>query len=286
MEVTSPSIRLNDVQIVANRTALMSLVNFCNNNANQSFHLELIMVGDTLTIARKVKNAKGQSAENAFGRNFESQCTKKNSELEDVTGHHRVIMYKLGNLNVIVRHEADAYVEESDAPGDADRSPCTYPDGGPAANSAGMASSEGSPPITVIAKGEMVPQHLILEMQTTGNRPYMQMYLGRTPNFCGGTPSKDEDTLGQIPFRHKYQYKSTGQKEVEVWEEKGRNQEVLQKLVWFLKQLIEAVKKTEHRSAILYVPKKKKLVNVTVFAAKERIDALLADLVERFWTKE
>lgn len=44
----------------------------------------------------------------SHGYKFEKAYTK--DEVEASIGHHRIINYRLGGLNMIIRHETDGYV--------------------------------------------------------------------------------------------------------------------------------------------------------------------------------
>lgn len=189
------------VHIVVNRTVLMNLLTFFKGpNKLQQFHLELDMEGETLIIDRKVWN--GTTYPNANTRSyrhgFEAALTTKDSNLEDPTGQHRAIMYLLGHLNIILRYEVDAYMDESEVPNDLSVEPCQHPDNFQDVEQADFADPNISPTTVVIPKGRFIKQNQLIEMKS-GNtsRPLEQMWFGRTPSCINGHHTyRPKDNVG------------------------------------------------------------------------------------------
>lgn len=77
------------------------------------------MVQNTLFIIRKEAKAKTRQY-SGYGRNFEEAFTTEDLQLPQSEGHHRIIRYKFGGLNFVVRIEADDYypevVDDKDTP--------------------------------------------------------------------------------------------------------------------------------------------------------------------------
>jgi hypothetical protein len=255
MALMSPDTRLNDVDIVINRTTILNLIKFLKGTSFQEFHLHLDFEKNTLFIGRQVRNAKVRSTPNSYGRNFEAALT--GSEIDGATTHHRMLKYKFGSLTLVVRHEVDAYDPTIVTPRDPDVLPTVHPSFDPGDYNAENIQCDESQGTIVIPQGKVVPQHQILELKSNASsRPLDQMWLGRTPTCClggkhnaafDGTYKRRDIRIKSVTQKgdHKDNYKG-----FESWE--ADNQEVLQKLVTLLQLLRKTVEeKTEHRSAVL-----------------------------------
>lgn len=89
----NPNFRFDEeeLNIVVDRSTLEKLMKTIKGCSDQAFHLELVLVGKTLFIGRKVQHAKSWSQKNTRGRNFEAFLTMEDPELEDATSHHSEI---------------------------------------------------------------------------------------------------------------------------------------------------------------------------------------------------
>ncbi|KAF1842879.1 uncharacterized protein K460DRAFT_257533, partial [Cucurbitaria berberidis CBS 394.84] len=118
LAIMNPNVRFDDVDIVVNRNTLQKLYSFASfKRSYKQFYIDLDMVGKTLFIGRRERNASTTSP-SGYGRNFENKFTSVDPSLVDADGHHRVVRYKLGALNAVVRMEVDGYYEVPAAPND------------------------------------------------------------------------------------------------------------------------------------------------------------------------
>jgi hypothetical protein len=144
------TMRFNNVDVVVNQSNLMILLRFLRNQSSQAFYLDLDVVSNTLFVGRQVKNAKVESMEGSYGRNFEKHFTSEDSELEDAECHHRVLRYNFGGLEIVVHVETDAYVPNTQM-----RLGFRREDLQDAAKASGIAH-DSPQQTTVIAKGTIV----------------------------------------------------------------------------------------------------------------------------------
>jgi hypothetical protein len=108
LAITNPTKYFDEVQIVINRNSLQKLLAFASMKRNyDQFHLSLDMIGDTLFLGRRERNAQVFS-KTSFGRTFECEFTTEDTSLTDAQGHHRIIQYDLGGLQCAIRMEVDA----------------------------------------------------------------------------------------------------------------------------------------------------------------------------------
>ena len=272
LAVVNPDVRFNNVDIVVNRSSLQNLLKFVNDKAFQAFHLDLDIEGSTLFIGRKVYKGRVSSAPGSYGRNFEATFTTEDPELEDASGHHRVLRYKLGPLDIVLRLEVDAY--RADFEDDPDAPKSCLAEYIPKPELTTTIDHHSPQPTAVIARGTMVSHSKTIELKSNEkSRPLEQMWLGRTPSCCLGAHKNG--------FYKRTFEKHVTQKEFEEWEQK--QQDGLQKLVWLLQKLREVVTNhTRERSAVLVALGKGEPLQV--YETKERIGALPKEIVEHFWT--
>ncbi|KAH7392005.1 hypothetical protein DE146DRAFT_722949 [Phaeosphaeria sp. MPI-PUGE-AT-0046c] len=202
--------RFDDVDIVVNRGSLQQLLKWVNHKSHQAFHLDLDIVGNTLFLGRKVKKPKAASSADSYGRSFEEFFTIEDPELENADGHHRMLKYDFGGLNMVVRVEADACVPntEYDIEAPVILHPACDPD-----SSNGLGISHKGPEVTsVIAKGTLIPQSLMIEPKSNEDTmPKEQLWFDRTPS-C---------SLGRIRDNGKFRRligKTLSQADAEEWE--------------------------------------------------------------------
>lgn len=114
LEVTRPEgYSFDDIEVLTNRNSLRKLLDFAAGRGQDSFRIDLYMVGGrTLVIERRERSVKEmiRGSVAGFGHNFEEVSTIPPKGLEDAQSsqHHRVVSYKLGNVRCAVRFEVDA----------------------------------------------------------------------------------------------------------------------------------------------------------------------------------
>ncbi|KAF6837178.1 hypothetical protein CPLU01_03290 [Colletotrichum plurivorum] len=113
----NPSFRFEDVDVLVNRNSLRKLLDFSARRHQDSFRINLHLVGRTLVVERCERSARELirgSQNTGFGRRFEAAFTKHPAGLEDSAAHHRALKYQLGNLTCVVRFEVDACYRQDD----------------------------------------------------------------------------------------------------------------------------------------------------------------------------
>ncbi|KAG8670772.1 hypothetical protein FPOAC2_04073 [Fusarium poae] len=116
--ITNPSFDIRSVDVVTDRNNIRKLLAFVNPDLTPSDH-EPFTIGveviGTTTLFRRDEMATTRFIEpnefRGFGHEFEKACTTE--QVVDSAGHHRIIGYRFGGLNFIVRYEADGYVGDA-----------------------------------------------------------------------------------------------------------------------------------------------------------------------------
>jgi hypothetical protein len=203
-----------------NRGTLHVLLQVLGNKYSQRFHLTLDMISDTLFLGRQAKNAKVRSQPGSYGRSFEDYFTTEDSELEDVEGHHRILRYDFGGLNMVVRIETDAYMPNTAYDLDAPIVP--HPVFAAEPSPVEGIAHKGPEQTKVILGGTLVPHFLTVELKSKDKpKPLEQMWFGRTPTCFQG---RHKDGLPR-----RADILEISEQGFVDWESK--NQTILQKLV-------------------------------------------------------
>ncbi|KAH7021583.1 geranylgeranyl pyrophosphate synthetase [Microdochium trichocladiopsis] len=115
LHITNPSFDLRSIDVVTDRNNIRKLLSFVNpglsSNGLEPFTIGIEVIKNTAIFCReetKTHEFIGLHEFKGFGHEFEKAYTK--SRVTGDTGHHRIIAYRFGDLNFIVRHETDGYV--------------------------------------------------------------------------------------------------------------------------------------------------------------------------------
>jgi hypothetical protein len=280
LAIMNPTKRFDDIDIVVNRNTLQKLFAFGSfKRSYDAFHVDLDIIGNTLFIGRKERHP--QSDRNSgYGRTFETDFTAEDPELLDVHGHHRVIQYDMGGIQVAIRIEADGYYDSEDSP--AFEPPIELP--------FRNIFNVFEPPNAVITHskdthtkalpgGKLTKHHQTCELKSgKGDHASSreQIWFGRTPHLLVAKHSN-----GLV---HKIEEQHLQQEDFEVWAQEPKHQRGLRRLVWFLKELRRVVRDDVKGPAVLLATEH--AAPLQIFAAKEGCGALPREIVERFWEGE
>ena len=291
LAVMGPDVVLDRVDIIANRNSLRKLLDFSAGRKLDIFCMGLHMVGNTLVISRKERNAQQMihGAPNAgYGHNFEKTFTMPDHGMGNSSSHHRVIRYYIGPLNCVVRFEVDAYYDDPDVVLDSKfKQPRDEPVGTVSAamaqlNIAGLPSTQTKPrktpvdkPTLVVEKGIFINPSKLAEIKAKKlarlTEALPQLWFGRTPYFMNG--NHDKGTVHSVSI-------SDAEKEYPRWEE--ANQDKLRKMVSVLAELRDAVTRTKERAAVLVYDEKGGPLKV--YAMKKNHGVLPSETIAKHWT--
>lgn len=202
--LADPSFDIRPTHVVTDRNNVRKLLSFVNpqldNNGRprQTFtiNIEMARDSDTAIFGRDETATQeyiGPHDFRGFGHEFEKAYTT--SSLSGSTGHHRVVSYHFGGLNLIVRHETDGYV---DADSDAGTALPTFgsqeeSDGDVLSGILGSLSlspGKTNTKLTVREEGRVVPRESTLEIKTRASHRVLgiseaapQLWVSQTPKL-------------------------------------------------------------------------------------------------------
>ncbi|KAJ4391093.1 hypothetical protein N0V93_004708 [Gnomoniopsis smithogilvyi] len=309
-----PEFRFDGIDLVINRNSLRYLLDFSlGRSVKSSFRINMFLIKDTLIVERCIRKAAEMIRipdNRGFGHNFEHTFTAPSAGLGDSSSHHRVLRYKLGQLNCVVRFEVDACYhggsedlnkmsssEESTAMRDdtiqADTNmamTATALDfgllslqddkGSRHSNTSrnGLASSLDS--VTVIPRGAGTAQELTAELKTRSKHLSLsqnlpQLWFGRTPFLISGSHTK-----GSF---HKVDVLNVDSR-FEDWEKGETIQKGLQKMVSLLSELREITRRTKGGACVAVYEQSVKPHVLRFFELKQKKVPLPEHLIKEFWS--
>lgn len=228
-------------------------------------------------IGRKEKDPKVFQSKGC-GHNFENASTCEDPNLQDVDGHHRVIQYQMGDLQLAVRIEADAYLQhiEPASQNHDNYDPQEFFDNimhiFQSASHAIVTHSNNSQTF-VINCGTYQPHNSTIELKsnTKKRQASEQCWFGRT-SLC--------------VFGHHYRNLITNVEEVrwfekdfEIWAQDHQRQ--LKRLVWLLEELRRVVQGAPGKKAVLVAVEKG--APLQIFEMEGEKGLLPREIIERFW---
>jgi hypothetical protein len=283
LSVMNPSLQLNDTDVVVNRNSLRKLLDFSAGRRQDQFRMDLHMINDTLFVSRREQNARLMihgAANSGYGHSFETIFTEPQAGLNQSSSHHRIIRYKIGCLDCVVRFEVDACYEDGGAqcstPGDVEDVERVVTS--LTSLAIGQAHPDG---ITlgetrVIFKGITIVPSSLAELKTHKtarvNKAKPQLWFGRTPYLITG--KHVEGTVHSVSCDH------VGEK-FEAWE--TTHQGRLRKLVKLLRELKQVVGAMENRTAILVCQRRGS--SLRIFSEKQTSEVLPSDIADRHWKR-
>lgn len=114
--ITNPSFDIRFTDVVTDRNNIRKLLSFIDpsstRNGLEAFTINIEITKNTAIFCRDEAETLeyiGPQEFRGFGHEFEKAYTI--TQISGSSGHHRIISYCLGDLNFIVRHETDGYVD-------------------------------------------------------------------------------------------------------------------------------------------------------------------------------
>ena len=266
--IENPTFDIRSIDVVTDRNNIRKLLSFINpgsaETAHNPFTINVEVAKNTAIFSRDetmTQETIGLHEFRGFGHEFEKRYTS--SQIEGSTGHHRIISYRFGNLNYIIRHETDGYVD-TDAKIPSFNSKEPERDGlSSLLESLSLSTNKGSPTntptgskLTVKEEGHVTPLESNLEIKTR--------VIHKPLNIQDVAPQLwISQTLKLV---RAYHYKGTFQRpEVEDvaapikrWEEQSQTD--LRKLAALVEKIVNVVKAGGGNAVVKYDVMKGKLV--------------------------
>ena len=280
--ITNPSFDIRSTDVVTDRNNIRKLLSFIDpsstTNGLEAFTMNIEVTQNTAIFCRnEVKTLEyiGPQEFRGFGHEFEKAYTI--AQISGGTGHYRIISYRFSDLNFIVRHETDGYVDTGTKASSSKAKSHTQDDLSSMLGSLSLSPANSSPSIIptgskliIKEEGQVVPLESTLEIKTRVLHKSLdiqevapQLWVSQTPKLVrayhqNGTFQRPvvEDVAAVI----------------KSWEERKQND--LRKLAALIRKIINHVKECGGSAVLKYNTEGDKLVVCKV----ERKEILPKDL--------
>lgn len=107
-----PDLNVHEADVFGCGSTLGNLLNFVR-NLDKPFRFLVEMVGETLFLIRRERSPREQILDvRGFGHSFPEANTTWDADCPRSETHQRIVRYQLGDLNTMIRSEADGYLAE------------------------------------------------------------------------------------------------------------------------------------------------------------------------------
>lgn len=283
--ITYPSFDICSTDVVTDRNNIRKLLSFIDpssaRNGLEAFTINIEVKKNTAIFCRdeaKTIEYIGPQEFRGYGHEFEKAYTI--TQISGSTGHHRIISYRFSDLNFVVRHETDGYVNTLST--SSPKATNHTQDGlSSMLGALSLSSANSSPDITptgsmmaIKEEGQIVPLESTLEIKTRALYKSLeieevapQLWVSQTPKLVrayhqNGTFQRPvvEDVTAVI----------------KRWEERKQND--LRKLAALIRKIITLVKECGGNAVLKYNVEGDKLVVCKV----ERKEMLPKDLYSKW----
>lgn len=251
--VENPSFNIRSIDVVTDRNVIRKLLSFINpssmRNGLEAFTFNIEIAGNTAMLSR-VETATweviGPKKFQGHGHEFEKAYTT--SQVNGSTGHHRIISYRFGDLNFIVRHETDGYVDATPS------SNSQEPGSGSLSRTLGSLSLSPPKPASPVSKlsikaaGHIIPLASTLEIKTRVQHRLLeieeaapQLWVSQTPKLVRAYHSKGKFQKPDVKDVTAL---------IQDWEK--RNQADLRKLAALIRRIVEVVRGSGGSAVVEY----------------------------------
>jgi hypothetical protein len=266
--ITHPSFDIRSTHVVTDRNNIRKLLSFIDpsstRNKLEPFTINIEVTKNTAIFCReeaKTLEYLGPQEFRGFGHEFEKAYTV--NKISGSTGHHRIISYRFSDLNFIVRHETDGYVNADTRTSASKAKNHTGDDLSSMLGALSLSPANSSPGIIpagsklmIKEEGQVVPLELTLEIKTRVSYKSIeiqevapQLWVSQTPKLVrayhqNGTFQRPvvEDVAAVI----------------KNWEERKQND--LRKLAALIRKIIKLVKECGGNAVLKYDVGRDKLV--------------------------
>lgn len=259
---TYPDFKFNELDVVTDRRPVRHLLEFVAGTA-EGFQFAVEVLGGVAFITRMEKQTRETIPPGMFQgyrRAFEECYTKIPRSAQGSTSHHRVVRYRLGGLQLLVRSAVDAYLQKEVAKSLPSRKNLAQDDLVSCMKAASVGTDAPSvqdtpeaPGVKVVHGGEQIAHSALLELTTRSKfakKPFdiqnklPDLWLSQTPHYIvafhqnvGTKWSRQMDGLPRLAEFKDIEIMNMMEGKLQSWED--NNQASIRKLVVVLRQVLK-----------------------------------------------
>ena len=109
-----PNFNMNPIGLTTDRNSLRKLLHFASGRIPRSWRIDVDIIEDTMFFTRWEENQVQiitGSRDSGYGHEFEKAFLSFDANLQESSGHHRIVRYNLGGIKCLVRFEVDGGTE-------------------------------------------------------------------------------------------------------------------------------------------------------------------------------
>lgn len=231
---TDQSFDTSTVDILGCASSLANLLRFTR-SIETSFRFDVEFIGNTLFLIRNAKDEKIEGVQ-GYGHTFLDTFTTYASEVDNTKSHQRIVKYRFGGLELLVRFECDAY--DTALSNDENRKYTALSDR-PNKSFQNLQNT-----INMEFAGSIVSQNSLIEVKTRAqsrgidfSEHLPRLWVRQIPNLVAGYHNRG--TFGDVQ-------KTNLNDDILQWEKDSQAE--LRNFVSILKWLIVEVKRAKHSS--------------------------------------
>ena len=242
---SQPAFDITSTDVITDRNNIRKLLNFVSYQKRENFTIFVEVINNTVLLGRHepvTHQVAGANPFRGYGHSFEKEYIQP--LIKGSTGHYRIISYNFAGMKMIVRHETDGYIDETDAPAERDENAefDNYHDLSPAE------TASNNKEILVYKGGERIPLSSTLEIKTRVRHKEIafedvapQLWASQTPKLV-------------CAYHHKGNFSAPTVEDVSDklldWEK--QKQEDLRKLAGLIVKIRELVRKQGGKAVLKY----------------------------------
>ncbi|TVY46172.1 hypothetical protein LOCC1_G004319 [Lachnellula occidentalis] len=241
-----PNFDMKPIGLVTDRNSLRKLLQFASGKVSRSWRIDVDVVEETMFLSRWEENQIliiTGARDSGFGHEFEKAFLSFDANLQESSGHHRIVRYNLGGIESLVRFEVDGYIDNGLGVDDGLSQALS---GLHVQNTTNVFGSSPTSEVQVIQRGRLVDNNTILELKSRSaalrlQEKIPQLWISQTNHlFIGrhkeGLVEKEPERLNM-------------DEHFPTWESK--NQEHLSTLVGLITEIREIAKKVNGGKCML-----------------------------------
>jgi hypothetical protein len=259
----NPNLDMKPIGLTTDRNSLRKLLQFVSGKVTKSWRIDVDIIEETMFFTRweesQVMLITG-ARDSGYGHGFEKAFLSFDADLQESSGHHRIVRYNLGGIECLVRFEVDGYINDGISSDKQDTAVDELGQGlsGLHIQSSTDAAEVKMPPATevrVIQRGDLVNNDAIAELKSRSTAAHLkmqeyipQLWISQTRHLFVG--------------RHKEGLVEMEPKRVDMtelfpdWE--NRNQQNLRTLVGLISEIKKVVKMAKGGKCVLVLKMEEK----------------------------
>ncbi|KAH8787183.1 hypothetical protein BGZ57DRAFT_755773 [Hyaloscypha finlandica] len=286
----NPNLNMKPIGLTTDRNSLRKLLQFVSGKVTKSWRIDVDIIEDAMFFTRweesQVMLITG-ARDSGYGHGFEKAFLSFDADLQESSGHHRIVRYNLGGIDCLVRFEVDGYISDDDgfSSGKQDTAVDELGQGLSCLHiqNSTDAAEVKMPPTTevrVIQRGGLVNNDTIAELKSLSTAAHLKMQEYIPQLWIS-------QTRHLFVCRHKEGLMEMEPQRVDITEQfpdwESRNQQHLRTLVGLISEIKKVVKRAKGGKCMLVLKMEEKPRVLRVYQRNGKALFLPKGTREKYW---